>query len=71
MQKMDRTLSTGVLGTNEQRPWGGNMLVHLECSKNNLEVSVAGAECAGAQGVEQDEVRGENGIRCWGSFTGH
>lgn len=33
------------------------MLVHLDCSKNNSEVSVAGAECAGAQGVEQDEVR--------------
>lgn len=72
LKKMDRAMWIGVLGTHMypvQRPWGGNIL-YSAYSENNLEINVAGAECAGRKGRGQGEAGGENGVRCWGSSQG-
>ena len=51
-----------------QRLLGRNILVYLDCSKNNVEASVAEVECSGVKVVGQDGFRGGNGVKCWGNL---
>lgn len=51
-----------------QRLLGRNILVYLNCSKNNVEASVVEVECSGVKVVGQDGFRGGNGVKCWGNL---
>lgn len=51
-----------------QRLLGRNILVYLDCSKNNVEASMAEVECSGVKVVGQDGFRGGSGVKCWGNL---